>query len=478
MEGLVSTTGVPAAGPYLGRKQEGKNAGIAKILLAHADANGCDHAGMGILIDPFHVITCAHVINAALELMPEAQDRPTRSVRVSFPMLGDILVVEASVVRWSAPGTLPQNDIALLRLVSQAPEEAGVAILADITGMPPDGDALSVFGVAAGNRLGQHVDARFKGPTSAAWVQIDGANSTDAFIVGGFSGGAVWDYPHGAVLGMVVARKVSAQQHIAYMIPSFALRQVCPELEVERRSPRATFARTWTAFAALFFVLIFSHWAVNRGAEPLAIATFSGNHKQLAVFYGMHIYAFFAPFLLAMLISFARSFRMHNWFMRVPSFGAFRRQPVSSIKRRTAAASLLAFVLLPLAAQVHFIRIFHTEGYVYIDPKRFGFEISDTVFDTCDREAQRCTKHDAGRYSLAAAKPGRDVPYWDHAYQYGERNGGALRTATFFPILQPLGVIGLTILSSALSLLALFYVFRPLPLQMRRKSAPPKIRSD
>ena len=121
-------------------------------------------------------------------------------------------------MKWRGPGETPQDDIVVLQFDRVAPENAGVAALADVTGMPTDGDDLNIFGMAGGERLGSHIDARFKGPTSAAWVQLDRINADADYIQGGFSGAAVWDRLHDAVIGMVVAKKLSEQQ-VAYMIP-------------------------------------------------------------------------------------------------------------------------------------------------------------------------------------------------------------------------------------------------------------------
>jgi len=456
--------------------QRDKNAGIAKILVGPAPSSPeeePDHAGMGIVIDPSHVITCAHVVNAALGRDARTQDTPGEPVRISFPLLGEAITVNGTVSVWRPAGPKQRDDIAVLKIDRPAPENAGVAMLADVTGISTDGDQLGVFGVAAGDRLGNHIDARFKGSTSAAWVQIDGIDRERAFIEGGFSGAAVWDHPHSAVLGMMVAKSVSEQQRVAYMIPSADLREMWDPLEIEHRPLSATFARTWTAFSAVYVLLLLAHWAVNRGISTFSIVTISGDHRQLASFWGMHIYVFLAPVLLIMLISFANSFRLHEWIRRVPSFGAVRGRPASSSTWRTAAFSLAMFVVLPLVAQIHFIRNFHDEGYVYIYPSSFGYTSDDPVFagQRCDkRSIHLCTKSDAGRYSLAAPKPGTVAQYWNNAYHFGDRdrpNG----SVTFFPILQPVAIIVATILSAGLSALALFLVLRPTSNRsLRRKS--------
>ncbi len=455
-------------GPPRKRKiQTGKYAGIAKILVG----NGPDHAGMGIVVDPFHVITCAHVINAALGRDENAEGRPDNTINVVFPMSRDQSPIQAVTENWRPPGLMPKDDIAVLRLASEAPEEAGIATLADVTRASPDGDELSIFGLARGDFLGNHVAARFKGPTTSAWIQLDGVDS--AFIEEGYSGAAVWDQPYSAVLGMVVAKRPAGQQHVAYMIPAAELNNFKRTTPIEYRSLSASFAVTWTLFSAAYFVALLAHWAWGRGMQAFSAITLAPNHQELAAFWGMHIYALFAPVPLLMLISFARSFRLHDWVTRVPSFGSLRLRPVSCSTWRTAAASLAAFVILPLAAQIHFLDQFHSKGSVYVYPDSFGYTSDDPVFygqRCCKRSIHLCTTNEAGRYSLATAKPGTVAGYRDNAYHYGECDGGDGSTVTFFPILQPVLLMLLTAFSAVLTAVALFLVFRMKPGQLLRSA--------
>lgn len=451
------------------RIQKGKTAGIAKVLIA----DGPDHAGMAIIIDPLHVLTCAHVVNVALGEAPEEAAKPDRAVAIAFPMIRTRITLRAHVVAWRPAGDMPQDDVAVLRLEGEAPEEAGVAIFADLTGMSPDGDQLSVYGMSKGQRIGNHIDAEFKGPTSAAWVQIDGAHATSTFIQGGFSGAAVWDIVHSAVLGMVVAKKLSDVQRVAYIIPTAELAGFWPQLPVENRPLPASFARTWTVFTAVFFLLALAHWAVDRGVSSFSVLTVSGDHKQLAAFWGMHIYAFLAPILLIMLIAYAKAFRLHDWKARIPSFASLQMRPTSSSTWRTAAMSLVFFVVLPMVAQVHFIQRFHKEGHVYVYPSSFGFGSHEELLVQNEECFPRgsfylCKKRDAQRYSLAAPKPGSPAGFWDNAYHYGELSGKSGNSVTFFPILQPIAILLLSAIGLALSGVAFFLVFRPTPDQVYR----------
>jgi len=461
--------------PKRRRIQTGKDAGIAKVLVR----DGSAHAGMGIVVDPRCVITCAHVVNAALERDESTADEPREDINVIFPMSREPVPFRAKIAGWRPSGLMPKDDIAVLSLASEIPEEVGIATLADISKASPDGDELSIFGLARGDFLGNHVAARFKGPTSAAWVQLNSVNTE--FIEEGFSGSAVWNERQSAVLGMVVAKNAPGRQRVAYMIPSAELNEFWPKAPLENRSLAASFALSWTLFSAVYFVLLLAHWAWDRGMHAFSPITLAPNNQQLAAFWGMHIYAFLAPIPLLMLIRFARSFRLHDWYARIPSFGRIRLSPVSSSSWRTAVASILAFVVLPLAAQIHFIRQFHQDGFVYVYPTSFGYTSDDPVFadqKCCKRSVHLCTKSEVGRYSRAIARTGADTAYVDNAYHFGDCDRGEGSTVTYYPIIQPIVILALTALSAALSAIALFLIFRGRPNHLLRSNTNWKRNTD
>jgi hypothetical protein len=464
--------------------RKGKDAGIVQVHIGETPAGEMPkHAGMGILVDPRHVVTCAHVINTALGRdendAKAACTRPatTDPVALSFPMLDDRPTISGRVVAWRCPGFQQQGDIAILRLDRAAPAATGIAAPTIVAGMPIDNDDLSVFGIVEGDWLGNHIDARFKGFTSAGWAQLDGEGGNKPFVDRGFSGAAVWDYQQDAVLGMMVAR-LTGDAKIAYMIPIASLLSFWKSLRVERRSLSATFTRNWTLLAAAFFFFVFAHWLVNRGVGVLSFATLYGTHKPLAAFWGMHIHAFVAPFVLGMLCVFAHSFRLHDWHARVPSFGISRGRPISSGTKGGAALVLVALVLLPFTAQIHFLRVFHNEGHVYIYPSSFGFKAEELnkAGWTCDkRSVHLCTQRNTDRYTLMKPKEGTKASHWSNDYHYGDRDGANGKSSTYYPIVQPVVIIALTAINGLLSLLASYLVFRR---PANQTAAPPAVPNE
>jgi hypothetical protein len=213
----------------------GRAAGIAKLLISGAPkaelATGrpVRHAGMGSVLDSRHVLTCAHVVNAALGFPNESAARPTGSVNVTFPLSATGHVIAGKVVAWHPMGAEGVADVAVLELAEGVPGDVGCAkfFRGD---QSLDGDALMVFGFRAGSEIGNHIDAKFMGPTSAGTVQIDGTGVLGVFVQGGFSGAAVWNVKKQGVVGMVVARDINSADRVAYMIPLSGLEEVWPAM--------------------------------------------------------------------------------------------------------------------------------------------------------------------------------------------------------------------------------------------------------
>jgi len=58
-------------------------------------------AGVGVLVGPQEILTCAHVVNAGLGRDPRAQGQPSGEVSVECTVGGPVL--QARVRRWVSP---------------------------------------------------------------------------------------------------------------------------------------------------------------------------------------------------------------------------------------------------------------------------------------------------------------------------------------------------------------------------------------
>jgi Trypsin-like peptidase domain len=85
--------------------------GIARVR----SANRLTVCGTAFLISPRHVMTCAHVVNEAVDLAWNSSDPPDARVPIEFPFAHGH-VAEGWVVEWRPPGDSPATDIAVLEL--------------------------------------------------------------------------------------------------------------------------------------------------------------------------------------------------------------------------------------------------------------------------------------------------------------------------------------------------------------------------
>lgn len=445
----------------------GKNAGIVAI-----SGKRRAHAGMGVLVGPRHVVTCAHVVNAALGRKEGERKQPTKVQRVSvdFPMASEKSPIDGRVVNWRPVGQR-RGDIAVVQLSRDAPEECGLAILADVPAGAMEGNALSVFGIAGGAGFGLHIAARFTGSASADRMQIGGADALGAFVLPGYSGAAVWDERHAVTIGMSVARLVpEKEERIAFMIPARDLKALRPDLPVERRRLSRGYDFAWTLYASFVFLLMLVHFGAEKKIDLFQLLSLSGEHQALAAFWGMHAGAFFLPPLIWMAIKYALAFHQHPPASRFPRFGFNRDYPRGDGSKLRLWLGLALLIALPLAAQVYFIERFHQNGYVYIYPDKFGYsteELRSRPDWTCAAGSDAlCTQQKlSDRYTMMVGKYIFNTSYLDNAYHYGEKPivaknesfreteiGNSGGTVTFYPLFQPLFIIAMTVVDFALAI--------------------------
>lgn len=219
---------------------QARELGIAKLLITGdpvmdpVTGRLVTNAGMGIVVGPRHVLTCAHVANTAARQPVDAAAGPGQKTSIMFPLSASARPVEGHLVAWHPMGAGTVGDIAVLELEAEVLADVGVARFARGA---PDGHRLMVFGFGAGNEHGNYVEARFMGRTEAGRVQIDGTSVVGVFIREGYSGAAVWDTIQEAVVGMISAANVKPADRVAYMIPLAVLEQAWPRLVVAESTP-------------------------------------------------------------------------------------------------------------------------------------------------------------------------------------------------------------------------------------------------
>jgi Ca-activated chloride channel family protein len=221
-------------------------------------ADGRDWAGLAFTLDRRHVVTCAHVVNAALGEVADDVTRPNGDVQllVDFRLGGtqqrhDMPVRYGKVVVWlpSAFHPFDRRDVAILELGEDLPMSVAVPRL----DLDPGDDVVRMFGPGAESQ-GHLVEVHgtLRGEVEPDLLQAD-EHLADVFRTSsGFSGGPVWLPGSGGVVGMLRAAtapgpRPSEANVVAADLIAGAYRWVPggPVGEVVRGPRRAERARRW-----------------------------------------------------------------------------------------------------------------------------------------------------------------------------------------------------------------------------------------
>ena len=211
--------------------------------------------GCGLLVGPWHVVTCAHVVALTVPNADSAQQtQPGETLRLRFPYCRrsgaadaherDIFEERSGQVEvWKPEMKEPPanqiEDVAVVKMTAPAPAGAKPYDLLLDTAWAGRGYMAHGFTEAEPN--GAWADGYFKGETVSGWVQLLSADNTDLQIDHGFSGGGVWDLARCKFAGILVANKRRGGQFkpVSYMIPGTLLKRAWGELPVAPAKPRS-----------------------------------------------------------------------------------------------------------------------------------------------------------------------------------------------------------------------------------------------
>lgn len=186
---------------------------------------GMPTAGLGLLVGPREVVTCAHVVNAALGKPPRTTQQPGEEERVmvEFPFLGGRPTRQGRVAAWLPPpaaaGLGP--DVAGLTLTEDVPSGAIPARFA--SSRPEIGASLRVYGYPSKPPRpdGASVSVELKGEVASGLLQIDSRSDQTIKAQPGFSGSPVWDDAAHAAAGLLTGTALVDEAYAdAYMVPA------------------------------------------------------------------------------------------------------------------------------------------------------------------------------------------------------------------------------------------------------------------
>jgi energy-coupling factor transporter ATP-binding protein EcfA2 len=183
-------------------------------------------AGLGLLVTTKQVVTCAHVVNAALGREPRNREPPGESVtiQVEFLLLAEPLLREAKVAVWVPPlQSGGGGDVAGLVLIEEAPGEANPAHFATVA--PQPGVWLRAFGYPGRppRPNGVYVDVNVKGVVSGQLLQVESQTNQTVKAQPGFSGSPAWNPGTGEAVGLLQSAPFADEpERDAYLLPAMA----------------------------------------------------------------------------------------------------------------------------------------------------------------------------------------------------------------------------------------------------------------
>jgi hypothetical protein len=196
----------------------------ARVVAIHRP-NG-QIVGSGCLVDHRQILTCRHVVAAALA--PE-ENLEEQQVLVSLVGVTGQPTIKTKVAQIDK-GRL-SYDLARLEIM----EDIGLEIVPVMFASPfrHGGKSYSVLGFPGGDPQGRNASGHLHAADAAGLVQMDGSSSL--FVRGGFSGAPVWSTEVDGFVGLVVTEQ--ANFGVSWCIPSRVLCTFYPKLAVRFRMP-------------------------------------------------------------------------------------------------------------------------------------------------------------------------------------------------------------------------------------------------
>lgn len=231
--------------------------------------------GGGVLLAGGQVLTCAHVVNAALGRPRDLRERPRELVTVDFP-LQRVDGSQVTVVAWLPLIDLGQGDIALVELADNRAAHLAPLVLADR--VVTSAEELAIFGFPPGRPAGVWKrQVAYAGPLTGGWVQLIDRGTHDYKLQAGFSGCPVLDST-GYVVGIFTqaeqAPDVNAGAAIPAALAAAALRasaQVALPLVTPGQAADLEFDKR-TATSTAYYVAKLESWPAQplNGEEVIA----------------------------------------------------------------------------------------------------------------------------------------------------------------------------------------------------------------
>jgi Effector-associated domain 9/Trypsin-like peptidase domain len=193
-------------------------------------ANGAV-VGAGFLVSDGHLLTCAHVVAAALSIPENTQSKPTGYIELDFPLIAPGQKVKSRVVFWQPVNPSQSGeDIAGLELEGILP--IGIQPVCLVAAEDYWEHSIRIFGFPKGHDRGIWATGTLRDRTANNWVQLDALAAQNRSVEKGFSGAPIWDESLQGVVGMAVAAEKRREDvTAAFMIPTSILQGAWLDLD-------------------------------------------------------------------------------------------------------------------------------------------------------------------------------------------------------------------------------------------------------
>ncbi len=208
--------------------------GIARVWAVVAPGDEPRVVGTAMLVAPGQLVTCAHVVAAALGCAADTEPAPTEAVLIDLPAVAPGRLLRARIAVWLPRRARPGGayDIAGLTLEGPTPAAALAVPLRLAEGSWER--ACRVFGFPAGRPDGSYASGSLRDVLANGWVMLRGGAEAREFTRPGYSGGPVYDQQ--GVLGMLTEGDRDQRVREAVMIPTETLLAAWPALAVLHRA--------------------------------------------------------------------------------------------------------------------------------------------------------------------------------------------------------------------------------------------------
>ncbi|MFM7369366.1 MAG: serine protease, partial [Sphaerospermopsis kisseleviana] len=128
--------------------------------------------GAGFLVSQYHLLTCAHVVTAALSIITNIQESPDGIIELDFPLIAPGQKLKAKVVFWQPvnPGQ-SKEDIAGLQIEETLP--MGVSPVKLVTTSDYWQHTFRIFGFPQGHDTGVWASGELRDVQGTRWIQIE-----------------------------------------------------------------------------------------------------------------------------------------------------------------------------------------------------------------------------------------------------------------------------------------------------------------